>query len=904
MKKEKYIVTGMTCSACSSRVEKAVRNLGGMHEATVNLLTHSMHVEYDETKLNAAEIIKAVTDTGYGAELMDTQNRSADAARQKITAVAENPAIKAARDEIAEMQERFIWSVIFLLPLLLLSMTPMFAKLLGFAVPEFLQKYFYGTQNAIWLAFTEFILVLPILFVNKKFFISGFKSLLHKAPNMDSLVAMGSGAALAYGIFAVYRIGWGMGHGDTVLIDLYRTNLYFESSGMIVTLITFGKWLEARSKGRTSAAIEKLMDLAPKQARVIRKGEEILLASADLMPGDEVVVRPGESIPADGIITKGNTSIDEAAITGESIPVEKQTGDKVISATLNKTGFIHFTAQKVGADSTISQIIRLVEEASSSKAPIARMADKISGIFVPTVMLFALATAIFWLLWGESFEFAFRCAISVLVISCPCALGLATPVAIMVGTGKGAENGILIKSGEALETAHALDIVVLDKTGTITEGKPRVTDILLPVAEASETSSVYLELLTIAAGLEYGSSHPLASAIMEYTAEKNVTVPEMENFQTLFGKGVKAQKNGVTYYAGNSALMEETGADISFFTPSLERLADAGKTPLFFAREKNIIGLIAVADCEKKTSQQAIEEFKNLGIRVIMLTGDNPRTAEAIRKRMNIPQVIADVLPEGKEKVIADLQSRGYKVAMVGDGINDAPALAKADVGIAIGAGTDVAIESADIVLMKSDLLDAVNAVRLSHNVIKKIKEGLFWAFFYNVVCIPVAAGALSYWGILLSPVFGAAAMSLSSVTVVTNALRLKKFKPVQQTKMMETLVDAQVKITGIKEVFSAVRSTQASAVAPITEDSIENKAENAEKETVGGIKMEKILRIEGMMCAHCQKHVQETLAGLDGVTKVEVSLEDKTATVQMNRNIPFNEFEKAVQDAGYELLK
>lgn len=542
MKKEKYVVTGMTCSACSSRVEKTVRNLDGMHEATVNLLTHSMHVEYDETKLNAAEIIKAVTDTGYGAELMDTQNRSADAARQKITAVAENPAIKAARDEIAEMQERFIWSVIFLLPLLLLSMTPMFAKLLGFAVPEFLQKYFYGTQNAIWLAFTEFILVLPILFVNKKFFISGFKSLLHKAPNMDSLVAMGSGAALAYGIFAVYRIGWGMGHGDTVLIDLYRTNLYFESSGMIVTLITFGKWLEARSKGRTSAAIEKLMDLAPKQARVIREGEEILLASADLMPGDEVVVRPGESIPADGIITKGNTSIDEAAITGESIPVEKQTGDKVISATLNKTGFIHFTAQKVGADSTISQIIRLVEEAGSSKAPIARMADKISGIFVPTVMLFALATAIFWLLWGESFEFAFRCAISVLVISCPCALGLATPVAIMVGTGKGAENGILIKSGEALETAHALDIVVLDKTGTITEGKPRVTDILLPVGEASESSSVYLELLTIAAGLEYGSSHPLASAVIEYTAEKNVTVPEMENFQTLFGKGVKAQK--------------------------------------------------------------------------------------------------------------------------------------------------------------------------------------------------------------------------------------------------------------------------------------------------------------------------------------------------------------------------
>lgn len=905
MKKEKYIVTGMTCSACSSRVEKTVRSLAGMQEVTVNLLTHSMQVEYEATKLNAADIIKAVTDAGYGAELIDTQNRSINIVQQKITDnAAENPVIQAAQDEIAEMQERLIWSVIFLLPVLFLSMTPMFANLLGFAVPDFLQRYFYGTQNAIWLAFTEFILVFPILFINKKFFTGGFKSLLHKAPNMDSLVAIGSGAALVYGIFAVYRIGWGMGHGDTVLVDLYRTNLYFESSGMIVALITFGKWLEAKSKARTSVAIEKLLDLAPKQACVIREGEEIIIAATDLRPGDEVVVRPGESIPADGIITKGNTSIDEAAITGESIPVEKQIGDTVISATLNKTGFIHFTAQKVGADSTIRRIIRLVEEAGSSKSPIARMADKISGVFVPVVMLFALATAIFWLLWGESFEFVFRCAISVLVISCPCALGLATPVAIMVGTGKGAENGILIKSGEALETAHALDTVVLDKTGTITEGKPRVTDVLLSVAEASETSPAYRELLTIAAGLEYGSSHPLAGAVMEYAAEKNVTAPEMDNFQTLFGKGVRAQKNGITYYAGNIALMEETGADISAFTPSLERLADAGKTPLFFAREKEVIGLIAVADNEKKTSRQAIEEFKKLGIRVIMLTGDTPRTAEAIRKRMNISQVIAGVLPEGKEQVIADLQSRGHKVAMVGDGINDAPALAKADVGIAIGAGTDIAIENADIVLMKSDLLDAVNAVRLSRNVIKKIKEGLFWAFFYNVVCIPVAAGALAYWGILLSPVFGAAAMSLSSFTVVTNALRLKSFTPVQQTKTVETLVDNQVKIAGIREAFYTVGRTQISVINLIAEDGIESKVKNAVTENMGGIKMGKVLRVEGMMCAHCQKHVQEALAKLDGVTNVEVSLENKTATVQMTRDIPFNEFEKTIKDAGYELLK
>ena len=909
MKKEKYIVTGMTCSACSSRVEKAVSKLEGIGKASVNLLTNSMQVEYDETKLNEANIVQAVVDAGYGAERVETGHSSktkndsivgaaagkaVDTSSAKAKKPEENPAVKAAREAIAEMHHRLMWSLVFLIPMLILSMTPMFAKFFGFAVPDILQNYFYGTNNAIWLAFTEFILVLPILIINKKFFISGFKSLAMGGPNMDTLVAVGSGAALLYGIFAIYRIGWGLGHGNAALVDLYRMNLYFESAGMIVTLITFGKWLEARSKGRTSSAIEKLMDLAPKQAAVIRDGAEVVIPAEELVEGDEIVVRPGESIPADGVIISGTTSVDEAAITGESIPVEKQPGDTVISATINKTGFIHFTAQRVGDDSTISQIIRLVDEASSSKAPIARMADKIAGVFVPVVMLIALATCIFWLLWGESFEFAFSCAISVLVISCPCALGLATPVAIMVGTGKGAENGILIKSGEALETAHNLDTVVLDKTGTIvldktgtiTEGRPRVTDVILLRGAADEKNPDFAALLTAAAGLEHGSSHPLAGAVMEYTAEKQVAIPKMDNFVTLFGKGVQAEQNGSTFYAGNVTLMEEAGIDIAAVSGQLDKLADEGKTPLLFAQDKELLGIIAVADREKVTSRQAIAEFKKLGINVVMLTGDNQRTAEAIQKRMDIPRVIAGVLPEGKEKVIADLQAEGHRVAMIGDGINDAPALARADVGIAIGAGTDVAIESADIVLMKSDLLDAVDAVRLSKDVIKKIKEGLFWAFFYNVVCIPVAAGAMVHWGIHLNPMFGAAAMSLSSVSVVTNALRLKGFKPTTPEE------NEAVTENGIVQL-------QSLGMVPVNAGK-----DNKNISITGGSIMEKVLKVEGMMCAHCQKHVTNALAKLDGVTSVDVSLEAKTATVKADRDIPVAEFEKAITEAGYELVK
>lgn len=900
MKKEKYSITGMTCSACSSRVEKAVYKLEGMTKVTVNLLTNSMQVEYDETKVNEKEIVRAVEKIGYGAFLAaSSTEKDFGIAAKKIGG---NSAAQMAKEAIEEWYFRLKYSFAFLMPILILSMTPMLAGVFGFAIPAFLQNYFYGTANALWLAFTEFLLVLPILLINKKFYISGFKSLVMGGPNMDSLVAVGSGAALLYGIFAIYRIGWGLGHGDFAPVDLYRMNLYFESAGMIVVLICFGKWLEARSKERTSNAIEKLIDLAPKQATVIRDGTEKVIPAEELIPDDEIVVRPGESIPADGIITAGSTSIDESAITGESIPVEKQIGDKVISATLNKTGFIHIKAQRVGADSMINQIIRLVEEASSSKAPIARTADKIAGVFVPVVMLISLATVVFWLLWGESFEFAFSCAISVLVISCPCALGLATPVAIMVGTGKGAENGILIKSGEALETAHELDTVVLDKTGTITAGKPQVTDIILPEGSFTEDSPAYQELLKNASALEYGSSHPLASAIMEYAAAKNIVPVPMKNFTTIFGKGVRAEKDGKVYFAGNVLLMEDAGIDITFFRERLETLADAGKTPLLFAEDKQLLGMIAVADVEKPTSRQAITEFKKMGIQVVMLTGDNQRAAEAIRKQMDIPKVIAGVLPEGKEAAIVHLQSQGHKVGMIGDGINDAPALARADVGIAIGAGTDVAIESADVVLMKSDLLDAVNAIRLSKDVIRKIKEGLFWAFFYNVICIPVAAGALFHWGIHLNPMFGAAAMSLSSVTVVTNALRLKRFRPIQPTSVIEKFAEQAVNFSDLGNISQEILRRPADN--DFTEQSLPVARNDTVLQEIGEIPMEKVLRIEGMMCAHCQKHVHDALSKVEGVIDVEVNLQEKTATVQERYDIPISRFEKAITDAGYELVK
>lgn len=860
MKHEKYMITGMSCSACSSRVEKAVSKLTGISKTSVNLLTNSMQVEYDENILDSRTIIDAVVHAGYGASL--------DGGKSSIQ--NEAPTVNAS-SEIKSMKRRLLWSILFLIPTMYIAMHHMFLEWFGLPVFEGFKAIFHGPENAITFAFSQFLLILPIMYLNRKYYSNGFRNLFHGAPNMDSLVGMGSMASAIFGVFAIFRIGWGMGHGDWALVETYSSNLYFESAGMIVTLITVGKYLETRAKGKTSAAIEKLMKLAPKQASVLRNGIETIIPIEELVVGDEIIVRPGEQIPADGTICQGTTSIDESTITGESIPVEKQPGDTVTSATMNKTGSIHFLANRVGADMTINQIIKLVDEASASKAPIAKIADTIAGIFVPAVITLAILVTIIWyFILGTDLEFAFSIGISILVISCPCALGLATPVAIMVGTGKGAENGILIKSGDALETAHAIDTVVMDKTGTITEGKPQITDI--KTYAGTEES-----LLSLATGMEKGSEHPLAEAIMTYASEHAIAPTAMTNFKALFGRGIQASINGQIYYAGNEALMQEIHLDISPYRAYLNTLADEGKTPLIFADTHQIIGIIAAADTEKASSAAAIAAFKKMGIHVVMLTGDNKRTAEAIRKRLHIPQVIAEVLPQDKEKHIAQLQDAGHIVAMIGDGINDAPALAKANLGMAIGAGTDVAIESADAVLMRNDLLDAVSAVRLSKAVIKNIKENLFWAFFYNVITIPLAAGLLyPTYGIKLSPMIGAAAMSMSSVCVVMNALRLRFFKPnhIVGTVSRETTHET-----------SHIHST-----------------ETIQKEGISTMKT--TLHIEGMMCQHCQKHVHDALAAMDGVTDVTVDLEGKKADVTATKDISTDDFAKVIMDAGYELVK
>lgn len=826
MKKENYAVTGMTCSACSSRVEKAVSSLNGMKNTCVNLLTNSMQVEYDEKILSPNDIKDAVVKAGYGIGGDMAENKS---------------------QEKDEMLQRLVYSFVFLIFLMSISMSHMFSNI-GIPIPQFFQNIFWGNENAVVFAFSQFLLVLPILYLNRIYYIRGFKNLFHLSPNMDTLIAVGSGAAMVYGIFAIFRIGWGLGNGNMDIVSTYGKDLYFESAGMIVTLITLGKYLESRSKKKTSQAIEKLIALAPKYAEIERNGSVITVPVEQLIPGDILLIRPGESIAADGVIVEGQTNVDQSAITGESIPVEKQVGDNVVSASINKNGFIKIKAIKVGENSTINQIIKLVEEASSSKAPIAKAADKIAGIFVPVVMAIALVTAIVWLIAGATFEFALSSAIAVLVISCPCSLGLATPVAIMVGTGKGAENGILIKSGEALETAHKIDTVVMDKTGTITEGKPVVTDVI----EYTDKNT----LLSCALSLEKNSEHPLAEAIVNYCNNNTIQPKPVTEFSAVFGKGVRAVCDSNVILGGNKGFITENGIDISKIEDTINSLADEGKTPLIFAKDKNITGIIAVADVEKENSKKAIEEFTKMGISTVMLTGDNERTAKAIQKRLNIPKVIAQVLPEDKEKEISRLQSQGHCVAMIGDGINDAPALARADVGIAIGAGTDIAIESADAVLVKNDLLDAVSAVKLSKAVIKNIKENLFWAFFYNCIGIPIAAGVLyPAFAIKLSPIVGAVAMSLSSICVVTNALRLRRFK------------------------------------------TYESKINIKENKT-----MKKLLLIEGMMCGHCQAHVEKALNAMEGVNSVAVSLENKTATVELSKEISDSEFKAVIEDAGYEL--
>lgn len=877
--KERFDVTGMTCSACSSHVEKSVGKLTGVENVSVNLLTNSMQVEFDENKLDTAGIIKAVEDAGYGAAVKDEH---AGAKTSGQSGSQENNGLSAVEQNVKNMKKRLIVSLIFWIPLMYVSMGHMIYQWLNIPMPPFTMNFLHGNENAITYAFTQFLLLLPILIANQKYFKNGFKTLWHRSPNMDSLIAIGAGAAILYGIFAIYRIGYAMGHGDMAVVHQYAHDLYFESAGTILTLITIGKYLETKSKGKTSEAITKLLNLAPKIVTVVRDGVEQVIDAADVEKGEIFLVKPGESVAVDGIVLEGKSSFDESAITGESIPVLKQEGDTIVSASMNKSGLIRAKATKVGEDTTIAQIIRLVEEASSSKAPIAKMADKIAGVFVPAVITIALITGIIWLISGATFEFAMSTAIAVLVISCPCALGLATPVAIMVGTGKGAENGILIKSGDALETAHQIDTVVLDKTGTITQGKPVVTDIICVAGKNADKA----QLLQIAGSIEKGSEHPLAEAIVNYCETNNIALEKVTDFNALFGKGIEGTVSGTHYFAGNEKMMEEKGISLSTEQKNqIHALAKQGRTPLLFADEKQFLGIVAVADVVKPTSKEAVQKFRDYGIHVIMLTGDNEVTAQAIKEQVGIDEVIAGVLPTQKEEKISALKQAGHKVAMIGDGINDAPALASADVGIAIGAGTDVAIESADIVLMKNDLLDAVGAVKLSKAVIRNIKENLFWAFFYNSIGIPLAAGVLyPLFQIKLNPMFGAAAMSLSSVCVVSNALRLRWVK----------LHDAK------KTPIEPHQDVAASTIADINQHNALDNSIKSTNNDKGESTMTTTISIEGMMCAHCQAHVEKALKEVAGVTEVTVSLENKNAVVTGEASV--EALKQAVVDAGYEV--
>ena len=847
MRKEQFDITGMTCSACSSRVEGCVVKLPGVKDVSVNLLKNSMVVSYDEGEMSTAGIVEAVESTGYGAIPKSDPRHKTEAKHENSTAQA----------EYKEMKRRLILSALFTIPLFYISM----GHMMNWPLPSFLL----GMENALVFAFTQFLLLLPVLVINSKYFKVGFRSLFKGAPNMDSLIAIGSGAAAVYGIYAIYKIGIGMGHGDMDTVHTFMMDLYFESAGMILTLITLGKTLEARAKGKTSDAITKLMNLAPKVATVERDGQELQLPVEDVQLGDILIVKAGESVPVDGVVVEGNASVDESALTGESIPVEKHIGDKVIGATVSKSGFLKMQVTKVGEDTTLAQIIRLVDEATSSKAPIAKLADKVSGVFVPIVIAIAVIATIVWLLAGYGLEFALSIGISVLVISCPCALGLATPTAIMVGTGKGAANGILIKSAEALETAHSIDTVVLDKTGTITEGKPAVTDILCREGISEK------ELLQIAASLEKLSEHPLADAIVTEAEKTGYTALSVSDFNQIPGQGITGTIHSELVLAGNRRLMEDHNIPGDPLMTQAEELASDGKTPLFFAKGDKLLGVIAVADVVKPTSTQAIAELSGMGIEVVMLTGDNLRTAEAVRRQVGVDRVVAEVFPQDKEQEIRRLQNEGKKVAMVGDGINDAPALARADVGIAIGAGTDIAMESADIVLMKSDLLDVVTAIHLSKATIRNIKQNLFWAFIYNIIGIPVAAGLFFLpFALKLNPMIGAFAMSFSSVFVVTNALRLRWFKAKHITN----------------------KNNSAAEIAA------------AQSEMEGEIPMEKLLKIEGMMCNHCVMHVQKALAAVPGVAEVTVSLDEKTAKVKLNQNVTDEVFKTVIEEAGYQLTE
>lgn len=940
----------MSCSACSSHVEKAVNKLENVEKASVNLLTETMDVTYDETKITSAEIIDAVVKAGYGASVM-TEGSVAGAGGQSTSGNAGSIG-RSAVDGKQELQQKLDadaramkWrlgiSIGFLIPLMYVSMHHMLKEWFGIPVPAFIVNTMHGNANAMNFALTQFLLLLPILYVNRKFFSVGFKTLAHRSPNMDSLIALGSGAALVYGIFAMYRISYGLGYGDMAVVEHYSHDLYFESSGTILTLITVGKYLESRSKGKTSEAITKLMNLAPKVAVLVTgDGQEKEVPTESLQKGDIFLVKPGSLVPVDGIVLEGNSSVDEAAITGESVPVEKQAGDHVVSATVNKAGFLKCRADRVGDDTTLAQIIRLVEEASASKAPIAQLADKVAGVFVPTVMTISLITLIVWLLNGATAEFAISTAIAVLVISCPCALGLATPVAIMVGTGVGAGNGILIKTGEALQQAKEIDTVVLDKTGTITSGKLKVEEV-----GGYQSDFPADAMMQIAAALEKKSEHPLAEAVVEYAESFRLTIPEIVDFKATFGRGVEgalaveAAKNdgptavfyagklgngsntsgngtlkapptgntvpdtgsvfpaGTKFYVGNLAFLQEKNIILpQGAAEGLNRMADEGMTPLLVAQEGRFLGIIGVSDTVKATSYEAINAWEKMGVRVIMLTGDNRRTAEAVRQKLGISEVVAEVLPQDKEKKVSELKAQGHKVAMIGDGINDAPALAAADVGMAIGAGTDVAMESADIILMKNDLRDAVTAMKLSRAVIRNIKENLFWAFFYNCIGIPLAAGVLyPAFQIRLNPMFGAAAMSLSSIFVVGNALRLRGFKS-GFTPLKKRTPEASHK--EIEITHAAAEEEQCILKTPVEQNNRQDVKQEKERTNT----MTKVISIEGMMCNHCTGTVQKALEAVEGVKAVTMSLEQKNATVELASDVADEVLTKAVVDAGYEV--
>lgn len=949
----------MSCSACSSHVEKAVNKLENVEKASVNLLTETMDVTYDETKITSTEIIDAVVKAGYGASVM-TEGSAAGAGGQSTSRNAGSIG-RSVADGKQELQQKLDadaramkWrlgiSIGFLIPLMYVSMHHMLKEWFGIPVPAFIVNIMHGNANAMNFALTQFLLLLPILYVNRKFFSVGFKTLAHRSPNMDSLIALGSGAALVYGIFAMYRISYGLGYGDMAVVEHYSHDLYFESSGTILTLITVGKYLESRSKGKTSEAITKLMNLAPKVAILVTEdGQEKEVPTESLQKGDVFLVKPGSLVPVDGIVLEGNSSVDEAAITGESVPVEKQAGDHVVSATVNKAGFLKCRADRVGDDTTLAQIIRLVEEASASKAPIAQLADKVAGVFVPTVMTISLITLIVWLISGATAEFAISTAIAVLVISCPCALGLATPVAIMVGTGVGAGNGILIKTGEALQQAKEIDTVVLDKTGTITSGKLKVEEV-----GGYQSDFPADAMMQIAAALEKKSEHPLAEAVVEYAESFQMTIPEIVDFKATFGRGVEgalaadfhaekvAKKDGPTavfyagkrdstadvpensgkiaeqnpatgiarsdadsvtfpagtkFYVGNLAFLQEKNITLpQGAAEGLNRMADEGMTPLLVAQEGRFLGIIGVSDTVKATSYEAINAWEKMGVRVIMLTGDNRRTAEAVRQKLGISEVVAEVLPQDKEKKVSELKAQGHKVAMIGDGINDAPALAAADVGMAIGAGTDVAMESADIILMKNDLRDAVTAMKLSRAVIRNIKENLFWAFFYNCIGIPLAAGVLyPAFQIRLNPMFGAAAMSLSSIFVVGNALRLRGFKSgfTPLKKEAPEVTRKEIEIT-----HAAAEGEQCILKTPAEQNNRQDVKQEKERTNT----MTKVISIEGMMCNHCTGTVQKALEAVEGVKAVTMSLEQKNATVELASDVADEVLTKAVVDAGYEV--